>query len=651
MSKSDDLAALDRELAGLSDRVAALRATRTSVPSHDAWELIDALFVEFETAEEELRVCRDELSAKSGKLSASQHNTDRDRRLLRAVFTELPAPVFLLNEDGSVRRVNQAAAELLETSATYLTGKPVSAFVDMRSRATFRSHLSAVLRGKDESAFSARVTSHGWRKNVHLQVARIDLPEDPKPVVAMVAWPDASPEQFSRPRAAVNSTASTAGAPSNGYRLDEQIARAATLRLQVMTRMTRLLLDEESLREPVPLRRAARLLSEELADWVIIDLVHGGELRRTVVNGPQGQTSAYPLEDLVPAQAPLLAEVMEDGSSKLVQTIDDEHVLGTIPQGWGVLTALGAGSIACMPLRHQDRLLGVATLVRTSDRASLDIADLGLMEELGEHLGLALEMERKYQRRSDAAETMQASLLPRLLPSIPGIDAAATYRPATEGANVGGDFYDVFDTGDGFGFVLGDVCGKGVEAATVAAAIRNWVQLLGLSESEPARVLRQVNRAMHIYYEADRFATAVTGRLRWNGAEEQGNEGSGQGRVQVWLASAGHPRAIVLRADGTARFAAGGGLPLGLFPETEPAVDAVELGPQDTLLLYSDGVTDSRAGDGGFYTEQRLADSLSRAVGLPASAVVKEIEDDLQRHGSSADDVAILVFRVNCAEQ
>ena len=278
------------------------------------------------------------------------------------------------------------------------------------------------------------------------------------------------------------------------------------------------------------------------------------------------------------------------------------------------------------------------TLVRSPEKPAFSLSDLRVLEEIGEHIALALRAERRQRRRSDTAAALQSSLLPQVPVPMAGLDWAAAYRPGSHGIEVGGDFYDFFKSPGGWGVVLGDVCGKGEEAAAVTAMVRHGIRLLSLWDDQPADVLAKVNTAMLARYETDRFVTAVAAHLRWNGD-----------RLDASLTSAGHPAAAQVRANGVVTFTAGGGLPLGIFDDAETQTEHLALRAGDALVLYSDGVTERRAADGSIYGTARLADALTRSLGRPAAGIVQAIEDDLSAFSEGArlrDDVAIVAIRV-----
>ena len=242
------------------------------------------------------------------------------------------------------------------------------------------------------------------------------------------------------------------------------------------------------------------------------------------------------------------------------------------------------------------------------------------------------------QRFSSLARTLQQSLLPPSLPAIPGLSLAATYRPAGEGLEVGGDFYDVFPTGRrAWGFVMGDVCGKGAEAASLTALARYSVRTAALAARKPSRILGTLNEAVLREEGDERYCTVTFVRLRTlsDGAE-------------VTVASGGHPLPMVLRADGGAVEVGRWGTAIGLFPDTSLSDTTTALHPGDTLLLYTDGVVEARRGDELFGTE-RLARTLEEIGPVSADALVRRVEEAVIEFsdGDLRDDLALLAVQVS----
>ena len=178
--------------------------------------------------------------------------------------------------------------------------------------------------------------------------------------------------------------------------------------MDLLSQVTRLLLDEQSLSEPVTLHRVAWLLQADAAEWVIIDLVRGAGITRAVVAGPD-----LPPQPLVAGEraepAPLHTQVLASGRAVLQPVIEDENALGLATTGSPVLTALGAGSVLCVPMRANGTTAGVLTMVRPPERRSFSLSDQRIFEEIGELLALALHNGRRYRRRSDTATALRAS--------------------------------------------------------------------------------------------------------------------------------------------------------------------------------------------------------------------------------------------------
>ncbi|WP_283133256.1 SpoIIE family protein phosphatase [Rhizohabitans arisaemae] len=615
---------LEAELTALSDRVSDLRQARASYPG-DIDGVLDAALVELAAAEDLIRACltRSPGSGERGRRRGSP--AEREYRLLKQVFRTLPVPTFLLDAQGAVRRVNPEAAAILGTPAGYLTGKPFALFVDLPRRAAFRSRLSEVLRDATTVRFDSRLAKGTHVSEVRLSLTMVNIPGEPHPMIAVAA--------------ALTEPGPARTAPVQAQDDEEGLAVVAARRLDVMTRMTRLLLDEESLHEPVAVGRAARLLAGTLADWVLIDVHRDGVLRRAVVVGPRDQ----PVSDLVrrltqldPGDAPMVREVAESGGSALHELPAEDTMLGVADGERPVLPLLDASSVIGVPLREQSGSLGVLTLVRTGQRTPFNLADLGLLEDIGENIARALTTERTFRSRAESARSLQAGMLPRTLPAIPGLDLADDFR-AGDGVLVGGDFYDIFPARDGWGFVFGNVLGRGGEAVEIASLVRHAVRVLSLSEGCPTEILRRVNEALEAGPGSGRGVAVLAGLLR-----------PAPGSASVRMACAGHHPPALLRADTGVRPCSGGGLPLGVSADAEVAAEDITLADGDALVLCSHGLIESRDDSGEVYGDTRLPDVLARSLGLAAAPLVKAVQDDRDQFagGRLLEDVTLLALRV-----
>ncbi|MFE7767776.1 PP2C family protein-serine/threonine phosphatase [Streptomyces sp. NPDC057438] len=250
------------------------------------------------------------------------------------------------------------------------------------------------------------------------------------------------------------------------------------------------------------------------------------------------------------------------------------------------------------------------------------------------------QAEADRARLQDALAVLQQSLLPTTLPSPPGMETAAYYHTASPD-RLGGDFYDVFPVdGERFAFFLGDVCGKGPQAAALTSLTRYTLRAAALHDPDPVSALSTLNRVLHERYAQGgdpRYCTAVFGVLEPDRAA---------GKVTVRLASGGHPPALVLRADGTADFlSTPGGLLVGVVPSAPFVGATTVLAPGDTLLLYTDGITEARTGEDRttlFGDEGLLAFAADRA-GQPPGAVVQALTDLLHGFGDGLDDDTALL--------
>ncbi|MFE5190600.1 PP2C family protein-serine/threonine phosphatase [Streptomyces sp. NPDC056628] len=250
------------------------------------------------------------------------------------------------------------------------------------------------------------------------------------------------------------------------------------------------------------------------------------------------------------------------------------------------------------------------------------------------------QAEADRARLQDAIAVLQQSLLPDTLPELPGAQTAAHYHTASPD-RLGGDFYDVFPLdGKRFGFFLGDVCGKGPQAAALTSLTRYTLRAAALHDPDPVSALTTLNQVLHERYAAGgdpRYCTAVFGTLDSDPAT---------GRLTVHLASGGHPPALVLRADGSAAYLpTPGGLLVGVLPTAPFTAAATTLDAGDTLLLYTDGLTEARTGKDrtSLYGGEALLDFAATQAGRPPHAVIEALGDLLSGFGDGLDDDTALL--------
>ena len=285
-----------------------------------------------------------------------------------------------------------------------------------------------------------------------------------------------------------------------------------------------------------------------------------------------------------------------------------------------------------LPILFAGQLLGTLSLAFEGRRPFTE-DEVSLFRSIAAQLGIALDNARLYQREHRIADTLQQSLLAD--PSrVEGLEAGRVYRSATENVRVGGDFYDVHTLpGDRVAISIGDVSGKGLVAASVTALVRNTLRSHSLDGLAPHEVVQKTNEVLWYFSDSETFATAVFGVLHL-----------ADGRFEY--CNGGHPSPLLLNAEGTIRSLEVSGPMLGAFQNLSYETLSVELGEDDLLLLYTDGVIEARNGD-GFFGEERLARLLATLGDRSAEEVAQAIADAVSEFGDGMlrDDVALLALK------
>ena len=245
-------------------------------------------------------------------------------------------------------------------------------------------------------------------------------------------------------------------------------------------------------------------------------------------------------------------------------------------------------------------------------------------------------------RVQELAATLQRSLIPPSLSPPEGLDACALYHPASAD-DVGGDFYDLFPlTRDAWGFFLGDVSGKGAGAAAITSLTRYTLRAAAVYDDDPVSVLHNLDTVLNHEFHGDdpRFCTVIFGLLRY-AADEAGG-------FDVELAAGGHPPALLIGANGEVRYLeTPGGHAIGLLPTAQFTSARVHLAPGDTLVLYTDGLTEARTAAGSRYYEDALLEFAADHGPTTPAAIVDAIRALLDSFGSGVeDDVAIMALGV-----
>jgi len=379
------------------------------------------------------------------------------------------------------------------------------------------------------------------------------------------------------------------------------------------------------------LERLARLAVPVLGDWCAIHIVdEDGEIAPVAVAHVDSEVEdeVGELQDRYPIDPTGVAAVIATGEPALYEHSDD------------ILTssALAFRSAMTVPLICRERVLGTITLISSISGRHYTKEDLRLAEDLAARAAFPIDNARLYEERARVAQTLQESLLPPDLPEIPGTELAARYHAAVETADVGGDFYDLFETDSRtWGVALGDVSGKGVDAAAVTSLARHTLRASALTSNRPSEILAMLNTALLEQTEHDRFCTAVYGVIRPR-----------FGRLVVTIACAGHPPPFIVRSDGTVEALPCAGTLLGIVDDLDLVDVTVELGFGDKLVFYTDGVIEARSEDGEMFGDERfsqlLREAATRGVNAAADLITNAVIDF--QNGRPRDDVALVVVGV-----
>ncbi|GGW68853.1 hypothetical protein GCM10010503_52530 [Streptomyces lucensis JCM 4490] len=383
------------------------------------------------------------------------------------------------------------------------------------------------------------------------------------------------------------------------------------------------------------LQRLATLSSPALAPLAAVDVVEAGRVHRVATAAPAGEAHR-----LLASHAP--ARDTEDDAVARVLASGLTEVARRTPTGPGPWQDLGVTGYVCVPLLDRDRPFGALTLLST-DGHSFDGHRVALAEELARRAASAARNARQYAQRAALARDLQTGLLLPDLPEIPGAQLAAFYHPAGEGLEIGGDFYDVFPRDDGsWAFILGDVCGRGAMAATTTALVRHTARAVASLLDDPVDIVKAVDKALNDRYahQNNGFVTLVYGHLA-----------PAADGLAVHLVRAGHTLPLLLDTDHAVDTveASGGLLGIGIPPRL--AARRFTLRPGESLLLYTDGLTECRT-DGEDGTEQygdmRLAKALASAPRRPTAAdIVEAVAEDVRGFVNGRDvedDQAVLVI-------
>jgi serine phosphatase RsbU (regulator of sigma subunit)/PAS domain-containing protein len=416
---------------------------------------------------------------------------------------------------------------------------------------------------------------------------------------------------------------------------DVTLEKTAELRERFLARATETLMSSIDYQET--LRNVAWLAVPEVADWCSVDLVdEAGERQQVVVahRDPAKLRLAERLREFGPDPPDPeqgVGRVIRSGVSELYSEITDELLVpaATNEEHLSVLRDVGFRSVLLVPLRARGRTLGVLTLVTAESMRRFDESDKEFAEHLANRAAIAVDNARLATARREIAVTLQRSLLPDAVPPIPDWEVATMYRAASasDEVEVGGDFYDFFETPSGWIVLLGDVTGRGVEAAAMTSLVRHGARFLSKHEHVPSRILARLDEALREQPGLS-LCSALCVRLDSD---------------RFVMSSGGHPPPLVVRDDGRVREIGGSGPILGGWPDSVWEDREIQVGPEETLVMYTDGVTDTR-GETERFGLVRLRRMLAAAAGAHPGELLAKLEaalDGFQAEGHSDDTGAV----------
>jgi serine phosphatase RsbU (regulator of sigma subunit) len=516
-----------------------------------------------------------------------------------SLWTHVASPTLLVDPTGAIRALSASAQELLPTA---VPGSQLASAIDWLSPVHSRLVARSSAPGRHES-FNAGGPVGGRKFEAH----HATLPS------GEVAW----------------SLVEDAGhvLREAQHALTREHERAEFLLEASSVLMASLNVDR--------CREATVLLAaRDLADAAVVVAPAGRGRRMPIFYCDHTGTVEQRSVDADPASVAGLGEALRGYPPMPARWID----AATLPD-WLIPTGFPGpvGSAMITPLPGHGVSAGALVLLRHADEAEFDDGEEVLARQFAARAGAALSAARLYAEQAAITRTLMRDLLPPELHPVHGVEFAGAYRASEDYQVVGGDFYDVHPapTPDGETLVvLGDVSGKGLEAAMLTGKIRNTLQALTPLAADHQAVLELLNGAM-LSAEHARFATLVLASVA-----------NRDGSVAMRLTSAGHLPPLIVRNGGRVEQADTGGTLVGALPDIEARSFETTLAPGETCVLYTDGLTEARGGplDDHMFGEQRLAAALAECAGVPAAAVLERVMMLATQWDGQQDDIAVVAI-------
>lgn len=548
-----------------------------------------------------------------------------------------PCALLLLDPSGRVAAANARFCEQTGHRREEVIGRLFwSDLLTTSSRAVYQTRLAPVLEltGALEEAMVDVRTAYGGRVPVLLNATRAR--DDTGAVIgtrlALLAVADrrAYEEELRRARDEAESA--------------RRADRRARRRLEVLARVGAALVSSTDV--AVALDRLATVLAAGPADWCVVyvsETPESDELTWTAAHAdPELQVVVDKLAALLPEHsrpASALRQVLARGEPLLLAEVGEAHRIASTdsPDVLACYQTLGLGSAMVAPIIARGETEAAIVVARAPGRPPFTDEDLADLSDLAARAGIVIDNLRRQAREHSNSVALQQALLTGP-PELPGLQIATRYLPATNGNEIGGDWYDTFVQPDGSPvFVVGDVVGHDIQAAAEMGQLRGVLRTVGyLQAGPPAQILAHADGAAR-GLRVDVLATAIVARI----------ETAADGTVTLRWSNAGHPPPVLLSRGGARLLDAAADRPLGLLPSLDrPRQDhQLVLEPGDTLLLYTDGLVE-RADEDLDTGLARLRDMLAEAAGTELDALCDLVVRGHRTAQGSRDDVALLAVRV-----
>ena len=569
-----------------------------------------------------------QIAAGRAALALDNAGLDRDlrdaERQLGVAIGALDEAVTIMDAGGRTRYANPAAVRLLGfDDAEQLYAAEPGELMDLFD-----------VYGEDGEPLSlADVPSSALLAGVH----------DPPPLLVRTVWRSTGDSRWLVQRA--TAIRDERGALSRVVNVIEDVTvmKRSELRARILAEASEALAS--SLDYELTLQRVAELAVPELADWCGVAVPDGRGFIRTLAVAHADPARVEFARDLgerypEPADAPMgTAAVIRDGVTLRMDEVPDDLLAAAAQdeEHERLLRGLGIRGGMTVPLRAGGRTLGALTLVSAESGRRFDDDDQALAEELGRRAGMAVQNARLFTELTSITASLQQGLLPAELPRMPNWATTAHYQPAGALSQVGGDFYDAFETPNGWMVVVGDVTGHGADAARLTAVARFALRAVAELTGDPIAAIGQLNRMLLAEPQLSpvTLVCVLLGPLA-------------DGAVAAQVTCCGHPRPLLVAPDGVIEVGEASPI-VGAFADLSWRSSRIVVRPGETLVLYTDGVTDARGPDELFGPERlraALAEAPESLSGL-VDHVARAIHE--YRVGAQSDDEAVLALRLEPA--